>query len=245
MSNHMFDLVRAQADDRSRPLIQSDDGRLFTYGDVIDQTARLARALWALGVTSGDRVAVQVEKSPEVILLYLACLRAGAVFLPLNTAYTAPEVRYFIEDARPSLFVVDPRRTDELAPCAEAVGARLMTLGLKATGSMMDCAAGEDATFEDIYREPDDLAALLYTSGITGRSKGAMLTHENLRSNAISLVEAWRFTSSDVLLHALPLFHTHGLFVASNVVLAAGARMILHAQFSPDRIVAALRMQPH
>lgn len=203
-------------------------------------TARLARALAALGVKPGDRVAAQVEKSPEMIMLYLACLRAGAVFLPLNTAYTASEVEYFVGDAEPRLVVIDPGQADALGPLAAAAGATLLTLGRSGDGSLMEHASTEPAAFTDVPRAPDDLAALLYTSGTTGRSKGAMLTHDNLRSNALALVETWRFTRDDVLIHALPLFHTHGLFVATNVVLAAGASMILQPKFDPDRIVAAL-----
>jgi malonyl-CoA/methylmalonyl-CoA synthetase len=240
MTNHMFDLVRARAADGSRPFIEADDGRSLTYGDMIDLSAGMARALVKLGVAPGDRVAVQVGKSVEMIVLYLACLRAGAVFLPLNTAYTPAEVAYFVGDARPALFVVDPARAYLLADCVAEAGAAMVSLGTAGDGSLMDAAVAEPPQFDDVSRGPDDLAALLYTSGTTGRSKGAMLTHDNLLSNAIALTETWRFTSSDILIHALPLFHTHGLFVATNVILNAGASMILQAQFDPERIVAAL-----
>ena len=241
MDNHLFDNICARAVDPSRRFITTDSGTVVTYGDMMDQTARFARALVGCGVRPGDRVAVQVEKSVEMVMLYLACVRAGAVFLPLNTAYTASEVAYFIEDAEPRLVVVDPSREAALAPLAARVGAGVVTLADDASGTLMDLVRGEAPVFDTVARRADDLAALLYTSGTTGRSKGAMLTHDNLLSNARVLEDVWRFGEDDVLIHALPLFHTHGLFVATNVVLAAGASMILLPKFDPDRIVAALR----
>jgi malonyl-CoA/methylmalonyl-CoA synthetase len=208
-------------------------------------SARFANALRDLGVEPGDRVAVQVEKSIEAVMLYLACARAGAVFLPLNTAYTAAEVEYFLTDAEPRVFVCDPARREALTPVAQRAGARVETLGVwtspeASAGALSDRALEASAAFEDVARGPDDLAAILYTSGTTGRSKGAMLTHENLASNARTLVEAWRFTADDVLIHALPIFHTHGLFVATNVVLFSGSSMRFLPKFDPDRILALM-----
>ena len=179
----------------------------------------------------GDRVAVQVEKSPQAVLLYLACLRAGAIFLPLNTAYTPAEIEYFLGDAGAAVFVCDPARRERLLPVATRAGVRhVETLGARADGSLVDRAAAERPHFEDVRRGPDDLAAILYTSGTTGRSKGAMLTHDNLASNALTLVEYWRFTGEDVLIHALPIYHAHGLFVAINVVLVAGGIDVVPAE---------------
>ncbi|MGX7876011.1 AMP-binding protein [Mesorhizobium sp. ORM6] len=201
-------------------------------------TAR-ARAA-AVGVKPGDRVAVQVEKSPEAMLLYLACVRAGAVFLPLNTAYTLTELSYFFEDATPRVIVCDPAKSADIGGMVEPSGAVVVTLDRNGQGSLADQASRQSSDFHDVERGPDDLAAILYTSGTTGRSKGAMLSHENLASNARVLVDQWRFTSDDVLIHALPIFHTHGLFVATNVILMAGASMLFEQKFDAGRIVSLL-----
>jgi len=245
MANHFFDEIRASAADASRLFAELSDGRRYAYGDMLDVSARFANALSALGVEPGDRVAAQVEKSVEALMLYLACLRAGAVFLPLNTAYTAAEISYFLEDSQPKLFVCDPARADELTPAARTAGAALETLGVWSSdavsaGSLSDRALAASTEFADIPRGPDDLAAILYTSGTTGRSKGAMLSHENLASNARVLKEAWRFTKADRLLHALPIFHTHGLFVATNVVLLSGASMLFLPRFDPNEVFRLL-----
>lgn len=240
MSNHLFDAFRARMPAPERLLMETDDGRSISYGDMLARSAQLAQALTLLGVTAGDRVAVQVEKSPEALFLYLACLRAGAVFLPLNTAYTLTELGYFFGDAEPRLVVCDPARAAEIGPLAEASGAIAVTLGRNGEGSLTDRAAQQPADFRDVARGPNDLAAILYTSGTTGRSKGAMLSHENLASNARVLVEQWRFTGADVLIHALPIFHTHGLFVATNVILTAGGAMLFESKFDPARIVSLL-----
>jgi len=240
MSNHLFDAFRSRMPAPERLLMQTDDGRSLTYGDMLARSAQLAHALVQSGVKPGDRVAVQVEKSPEAVLLYLACVRAGAIFLPLNTAYTLAELGYFFSDAEPRLVVCDPARAADIAPLAEASGALVATLGRDGEGSLTDRASQQSKDFNDVARGPDDLAAILYTSGTTGRSKGAMLSHENLASNARVLVDQWHFTADDVLIHALPIFHTHGLFVATNVILMAGASMLFEGKFDPARIVALL-----
>ena len=240
MPNALFAAIRARMAPPETRLLETDDGQVVTYGDMLARSAQLANALVALGVEPGDRVAVQVEKSAEAIMLYLATVRAGAVFLPLNTAYTVAELDYFFSDAEPRIVVVDPAKAEAIRPVAEKTGARLETLDAGGKGSLPALADAQAASFEDRPREPDELAAILYTSGTTGRSKGAMLSHANLISNAEVLVDAWRFTSKDVLIHALPIFHTHGLFVATNVVLFSGASMIFQAKFDPDRIIAAL-----
>ena len=240
MSNHMFDAIRKAARPDA-PFIETPDGKVWTYGGMLEFSGRLAHLLRALSVEPGDRVAVQVEKSPEALMLYLACLRAGAVYLPLNTAYTTAELDYFIGDAQPRLVVVSPGSEDGLRPVAQAHGARLETLDEKGGGSLLAQMSGEGADFADVARAADDLAAILYTSGTTGRSKGAMLSHDNLLSNALTLCDYWRFSASDRLIHALPIFHTHGLFVASNVILLSGASMFFLPKFDADTV---LRLMP-
>lgn len=217
------------------------DGRTVSYADVEKRSARFANALRTRGVTPGARVAVQAEKSIDFLMLYLGTIRCGAVFLPLNPAYTASELEHFLSDAEPALLVCDPSKIEALAPLARRIGVSdVQTLGATGDGSLADLASVAEDRFETVERGANDLAAILYTSGTTGKSKGAMLTHENLVSNAMTLREAWRFSREDVLLHALPVFHTHGLFVATNVTIAAGASMILLPRFEPDAVIDAL-----
>lgn len=241
MSNHLFDLIRSQILDHEKILIETAEGRRITYGEALEISGRLANLLVARGVVAGDRVAVQVEKSPEVILLFLACVRAGAVFLPLNTAYAFAELEYFFGDAEPSMVVCDPARHGEIAGLAANLGVRsCLTLDGRGQGSLMDQAMALAPGFVEITRAADDLAAILYTSGTTGRSKGAMLSHDNLASNALTLVDYWQFTERDVLLHALPVYHTHGLFVAVNTILLAGGSMLFLAKFDADEVFRLL-----
>ena len=234
---NLFTQLFASGQSLDRPFIEKPDGGMLRYRDSLDETARLANRLVQLGVKPGDRVAAQVERSVEAIHLYLATLRAGGVYLPLNTAYTLPELEYFVDDAEPALVVVSPDRVEAVRKFARA-DASVQSLDANGRGSLVDGVAGLPATFTDVARETDDLAAVLYTSGTTGRSKGAMLTHGNLSSNAKALVQAWRYTSSDRLIHGLPLFHTHGLFVAINTTIAAGASLLMLARFDPARILA-------
>ena len=241
MSNHLFDLVRSRIAAPDATFLETPDGRRISYADLVAMTGRYANALAGFGVVVGDRVAVQVEKSPEALALYLACVRAGAIFLPLNTAYTAAELKHFLTDAEPRLFVVAPDRAAALATLAAGRGARLETLGTAGDGSLAAAADAAPDAFADADRGPDDIAAILYTSGTTGRPKGAMLSHDNLASNALVLAREWRFTRRDVLLHALPIFHTHGLFVATNVVLLAGAAMLFLPRFDADEV---MRLMP-
>lgn len=236
--NHLFDAIRAAAKPGA-PFIETPSGRNWTYGDMLAQSGQIAGALVKLGVQPGDRVAVQVEKSPEALMLYLGCVRAGAVYLPLNSAYTLAELDYFIGDAEPRLVVVTSKNRDGILPVAEKHGARVETLDDDGQASILTLADHESPNFADVERGPGDLAAILYTSGTTGRSKGAMLTHANLLSNAVTLQKLWRFTDADKLIHALPIFHTHGLFVASNVILLSGASMIFLPKFDADE---ALRL---
>ncbi|HEY2835558.1 MAG TPA: malonyl-CoA synthase [Rhizomicrobium sp.] len=234
MVSHLLDQFAAPPSERV--FIASSDGRDLTYGGLQALSARLAGALEALGVKPGDRVAAQVEKSPEAIALYLATVRSGAVWLPLNTAYTRAELAYFVTDAEPALFVTAPGREDMVT------GVKVATLDTDGrSGSLLELAARQPDTFEDIARGPNDLASILYTSGTTGRSKGAMLSHENLASNASTLAKLWQFSERDVLLHALPIYHTHGLFVATNTVLMAGAAMLFLPKLDVD---AMFRLMP-
>jgi malonyl-CoA/methylmalonyl-CoA synthetase len=220
MSGNLFTLIRSRfPDDLDTPFLI--EPRL-SYGELLERSGRFANLVLGLGVAPGDRIAIQAEKSVDALIVYLATLRAGAVHLPLNPAYTAAEIRYFLDDSEPALFIGDP------------------ALGGRPLESLVAAAEEMPAAFADVARGPDDLAAILYTSGTTGRSKGAMLTHRNLASNAETLREAWRFTARDRLLHALPLFHTHGLFVATNVTLLAGASMIFLPAFDAAEVIRRL-----
>ena len=240
MSNHLFDAIRRSIAADDAIFIETAEGRRWTYGDMVEWSGRIAGAIDTLGVRPGDRVAVQVEKSAEALMLYLACIRCGAVYLPLNTAYTLAELDYFISDAEPRLVVADPKSADGIKTIASKYGALVETLDQHGGGSLIELANDESADFVEASRTADDLAAILYTSGTTGRSKGAMLTHDNLLSNALTLRDHWRFTPNDRLIHALPIFHTHGLFVATNVILTSGASMFLLPKFDPAEILALM-----
>jgi len=239
---NLYDVLRARApSDKSRPFATLSDGRVFTYADIEDQSARYAEALLRCGVAVGDRVAVQAPKCIEMIMLYLGCLRAGAIFLPLNTAYTAGEIDYFLRDSEPAMFVCDAAQVDTAGAVAEAVGVpAIETLDETGGGSLSRLATAASGRFDTVACADDAIASILYTSGTTGRSKGAMLSHGNLASNALTLVDSWHFTPDDVLLHALPIFHTHGLFVGTNVTLAAGGSMLFLPKFDPKEILALL-----
>lgn len=218
-------------------------GGSVTCGQLWRQAGCCAAALVEAGVQPGDRVAAQVEKSIEALTLYLGTVLAGGVFLPLNPAYTTSEVAYFLGDAEPTIFVCDPDRAAALLPVAENAGvAGVLTLGADGQGTLARAVLAEPPGFRPVPRGPEDLAAILYTSGTTGRSKGAMLSHANLASNSETLRDLWRFTRDDVLIHALPIFHTHGLFVATNVMLFAGGSVIFMPRFDADAVIAAL---PH
>jgi len=225
--------------DRGRLAIEVPDrcsGRTsWTFAELAADVARVASFLASLGLKKGDRVAVQAEKSPEALILYLACLRGAYVFLPMNTAYRMDEVDYLVGNAEPALIVCDPARLEETRAIAERHGAtRVLTLDAEGGGSFADEAATPRDIVPAVSCASTDLAAILYTSGTTGKPKGAMLSHGNLASNGLALREAWRFTADDVLLHALPIFHAHGLFVACHCALLSGARMIWLGKF--DRV---------
>ena len=237
----LFAAIKAALPAAGKPFLIPPQGKSIDYGDLLPLSARYANALKSCGVRTGDRVAVQIEKSPESVLLYLACLRLGAIYLPLNPAYTPPEVAYFLNDAAPSLFICAPGSLEPARNiAAEASVPRVETLDDVGGGSLPAMAAVASDVFNDVELGDHDLAAILYTSGTTGLSKGAMLSQSNLLSNAQTLVEAWKITAGDVLIHALPVFHTHGLFVALNTSLLAGGSILFLPRFDLDTILELL-----
>jgi len=237
------DWVDDAARDRPRELfLKTPAGRQYSYAALRDDSSRFAAVLMRRGVVPGDRVAVQVEKSAEAVLLYVACLRLGAAFVPINVANTPNEVDYFLRDSQPRLAVIRPADRGVLEPLAARAGiSHVETLGAEGEGSFPELAPNSPVNLDPLHSGVNSLAAIVYTSGTTGRSKGAMLTRANLASNAAGLVAAWRFTSRDVLLHALPLFHIHGLFAAVNTVLASASALLLLPKFDA---ATALRHLP-
>ncbi|MCI0429379.1 MAG: AMP-binding protein, partial [Rhodospirillales bacterium] len=224
MTHNFYALVRSRFPaDRQRPLLTDDRGRRLSYAEAEAAVARMLGALVRAGLKPGDRVAVQVDKSPDLLILYLACLAGRFVFQPINPAYRETELSHLLADAEPALVVCPPEKAEWVATLAR--GAQVLTLGAEGDGSLLEAAVDAPAIRGVCDRAPDDLAALLYSSGTTGKPKGAMLTHANLASNGETLMRAWGFTGSDTLLHALPLFHAHGLFVGVSCVLLSGAAM--------------------
>ncbi|HEY6631382.1 MAG TPA: malonyl-CoA synthase [Rhizobiaceae bacterium] len=240
MSGNLFATIESRIADATRPFLHTEGGAAYGYGDMLAASGRYANALVSLGVKPGDRVAVQTDKHPDSVWLYLGCLRTGSIYLPLNPAYTPAEVGYFVSDAEPAVVICEPRGIAALRTGLGQSATRIETLDATGSGSLQTLANTMPAAFSTIEAGKDDLAAILYTSGTTGRSKGAMITHENLRSNALALVDIWQFTTSDVLLHALPIFHTHGLFVAINTVMLSGSSMVFLPKFELDPVLAAL-----
>ena len=237
MTNPLYDQLFGRHAGQDTPFLILPGERVITHAAFLAEAAQIAHVLVNAGLQPGDRLAAQIHKSPQALSLYAACAQAGVVFLPLNTAYTASELTYFIENSGARMVVCDENARATLAPIAADLGARAETLNADGGGSLTEKAAAQATHFETVARQEDDLAAFLYTSGTTGRSKGAMLTQRNLISNAETLTEYWRFTSDDVLLHALPIFHTHGLFVATNIILLSGGAMIFLPKFDADTVV--------
>lgn len=240
MANTLYDALFAPLAGREETFLILPDGSGMTGQAFLSLIGRQAQALSAAGLQVGDRIAVQVAKTPEALAVYAAAVGLGAIFLPLNTAYTADEVEYFVGNATPRILLCDVTRANALAPVAARHGVTLLTLNADGSGSLTEAAARCAGDFTPVPRGPGDLAAILYTSGTTGRSKGATLSHRNLLSNAEVLVDLWRFTRDDVLLHALPIFHTHGLFVASNVSLLSGGKMIFLPGFDVGQVIRHL-----
>ncbi len=243
MNQNLYALLASRFPaDPAAPCMILPDGRVWSYGDVERASARIANLLVALGLKPGDRVAVQVEKSPEALVLYLAALRAGMVFLPLNPAYRRKEIEYFLADAQPGLFVCRPQNRTLAAELARKLGVRrVLELDDGGGGSLIAAAAPHADAFQTVARKGRDLASILYTSGTTGRSKGAMLSHLNLAANARVLHATWHFRAGEVLLHMLPIYHVHGLFVACHCALMNGSAMLFEPKFDAAR---ALRLLP-
>tara|TARA_B110000114_G_scaffold63803_1_gene67829 strand:+ start:2291 stop:3844 length:1554 start_codon:yes stop_codon:yes gene_type:complete len=224
-----------------KPALVLADKTTISYADLERESARLARYLVDLGIEVGDRVSVQVAKSPQAVYLYLACLRAGFVFHPLNTGYKESELAYFLSNAEPAIVVCDERDHQVMARlCDKNKVNHLLTLNADGGGSLIENSKASVADFSVVDRADNDLAALLYSSGTTGVPKGIMLSHLNLRSNASCLVQAWGFSRDDVLLHALPIFHVHGLFVALGCVFLSGASMRWLQDFNIEQVMSDL-----
>ncbi|MFT7491400.1 MAG: malonyl-CoA/methylmalonyl-CoA synthetase [Pseudohongiellaceae bacterium] len=242
MSNPLYDsLFASYAGRKTTFIIDSFHHEEVSYDDFLKLSAQCANAIVAQGLQPGDRLAAQVDKSVATLVLYAACVQTGIVYLPLNTAYTAAEIDYFIKDSGAKLLVCGSESEPKLAAVAKAHQTILMTQSADGKSGSLPVACRDSLSiFSIVDRDLDDIAAFLYTSGTTGRSKGAMLTQRNLLSNGETLSEVWQFSENDVLLHVLPIFHTHGLFVATNVALAAGAKMIFEPSFNIDRIIKLL-----
>lgn len=237
MANPLFDTLFGQHQNKTTPFLQMADESVITHDQYLKLAAQYANLFASLGVQTGDRVAVQIAKSPQALAVYAACVQSGIVLLPLNTAYTADEVSYFVNNSSARLVLSDVKLSEKLIPVCEACNAILETLNADGSGSFSDKAKLMSEDFDTVDRTLDDLAAFLYTSGTTGRSKGAMLTQANLLSNCEALSGEWRFTAQDVLLHALPIFHTHGLFVATNIALLTGCKVLFMPVFNVDDIL--------
>ena len=240
MTNPLFDNLFGAHTENDDPFLYLLNGQIITYKQFLELSAKISNAFFDLGLTPGDCVAIQVQKSPEMLNIYAACAQSGLVFLPLNPSYTVDELEYFIENSEARLIICDEANKGPLKHIARKLGISIETLNAYATGSIIDKSLPLSDKFETVRRSKDDLAALLYTSGTTGKSKGAMLTQANLLSNGSTLMNEWQFTNKDVLLHALPLFHTHGLFVATNVMLSAGGSMIFLPKFDLNDVIEYL-----
>jgi malonyl-CoA/methylmalonyl-CoA synthetase len=233
-------LARNFPKDPGAPLLETANGAVRSYHEMLELSARIGRTLLAAGAKPGERLMVQVEKTPEAIALYLAALRIGAIYLPLNTGYRRDEVEYFLTDAAPKVVVVTPGSPLADESLIKDHGARMLTLDAEGRGSLIDAAQRQPAEIEDFECDDATIAAILYTSGTTGKPKGAMLSHGNLSSNAAALHEIWRFEPRDRLLHALPIFHTHGLFVALNTTLLNGTSMVFLKHFDAAEVIRLL-----
>jgi len=237
MSNILYDGIFGPHATSPKTFLFTPRGEM-SFADFTALTNRLANVLVEHGVRPGNRVAVQADKSAMQLALYAATIKAGGVFLPLNTAYTPHEIEYFINDAKPGVIIIGDNKIDDIAPLAATIGSKIMTLNGDETGTIAENAAKASSEFEAVPRHSEDLAAILYTSGTTGRSKGAKLCHRNLLSNARIIADAWQFTADDILLHMLPIYHTHGLFVASNLLAMVGGGMIFLPRFDVDEALS-------
>ncbi len=240
-ANFFACLHAAYANAFDKTFLRLPDGRSLSYGEIDELSGRISAILLAAGAKRGDRIAVQVDKSPENVALYLGAMRAGLIYVPLNTAYTSDELGYFLKDASPTIFVCAPEKERALSPVAKRASVTsILTLDPSGAGSLSDALAANVPQSEICHRDDDDIAVILYTSGTTGRSKGAMLTHKNLRSNAVSLNRLWAFSNDDVLLHALPIFHIHGLFVALHTVMLSACEILFLPKFDAEAVLRQL-----
>ena len=241
-NSNLFNAIRAAfPDDLSAVAVEADNGKTYSWADLDEQSAQMANLLASLNLPAGSRVAVQVEKSVEAMMLYLATLRAGLVFLPLNTAYQSAEMAYFIGNAEPGVLVCTTKNLPWVSELAKAAGTQhVWTLDDNQTGTLLELAKTQSPVHTPVLSTSEELAAILYTSGTTGRSKGAMLSHGNLLSNAQTLKNYWGWQQGDVLIHALPIFHVHGLFVAIHGALLNGSKMIWLSKFDPKVVLEHL-----
>ena len=238
---NLFNLFRSRfPSDLTATLIEIPQERRWSYADLETETARLARFLMASGVQKGDRVVAYVDKSPAVLMLYLACLRGGYIYLPLNTSYTRRELAYFIADAEPRVIVCRPEAYEVLRDVCGDTVCHLYTLDHQGAGTLIDASRHCDPDFPVVDCQADDIAAILYTSGTTGRPKGAMITHDNLAANGLTLHQAWGWQPGDVLLHALPIYHAHGLFVACHCALLNGSKLLWLPAFEAATVIPLL-----
>ena len=237
MANPLYDALLRPYIGAASPFLILPDGTHWSHDRFLRRSAQFAHVLKTSGLAPGSRLAVLVEKSPEALAVYAACVQAGVIFLPLNTGYTCTEIEYFIENSGAQIMLCDASAHANLKPITNQYGAELLVLNADGSGDFTKRADAQPEFFEICPRHHDDLAAFLYTSGTTGRSKGAMLSQENLLSNAQTLAEHWQFSQSDVLLHALPIFHTHGLFVATNICLLAGCTMRFYPNFDRSALI--------
>ena len=239
MANYLYDSVFRKFSYSDKPFLITPQGNI-SYAEFSAQTNCIANCITASGVKPGDRVAVQAEKSVTQLALYVATIKAGGVYLPLNTGYTPLELDYFLKDAKPAVIVVSEGIQETIAPIAKYLKAHLLTLNPNGTGTLKAKANETSRQFDSVARDSEDLAAILYTSGTTGRSKGAKICHRNLVSNAQVLADTWQFTEDDTLLHMLPIYHTHGLFVACNLLATVGGSMIFLRKFSIENVLTWL-----
>ena len=240
MPNPLYDTLFAPNEGQETLFLRLPSGQKITYQTFLNLARGFANVLSGLGLSAGDRMAVQVEKSHYGLAIYAACVQMGVVYLPLNTAYTPSELEYFLENSDATILVCDPSKEELLYALTKKLDILLETLGPLGEGSLYEALFTVSEDFQPVNREHKDLAAILYTSGTTGLSKGAMITHQNLISNAQTLTSLWRFSKQDILLHALPIFHTHGLFVATNIILATSGSMIFLPKFDIDEVLKHL-----
>lgn len=237
---NLFSQFAGCADDPDQALLITPEGEAFSYADAERESAQLAHYLTASGIRRGDRITVQAPKSPESVWLYLACLRGGFVYHPLNEAYQSAELEYLVTDARPKLVVCRPERATLFSAITRETDCHVVSLDESGAGSLVDESRAKSPNFDTVACSDDTVAVLLYSSGTTGKPKGAMLTHANLAANTRALIQTWGFTATDRLLHALPMYHAHGLLVAMGCVLMSGASMIFLPKFDAQSVIRQL-----